>query len=388
MPGSQLSRLPLEIIIIILSQLSFRSLLSFGKTSRANYTYHILCMRRLHLAVFQKRIHALIAFLDIDSSWINCQSNIVEDSTLDRGHQIPIVLPQSTRGKEVIGCKSVLRRRSASSESRKQSRGNGNDDIPRSAPQTIRLQNEIFAKIVNRYGNSLVDLEFLAYDLNIQGATAIASNCQGRLRHLGLRFEHPHIRDSMLSRSYWLRPPEGSTAWNSLIGVGEQGKNIGLTRLESLVLERGSITPWQLCMLVKRNVKLKDIRLRNCSAVQPEFLNWLGGLEADPEEPHKYEEVAPGASIQVLWLENCDSIRSERLGLLADKDDEKALEKGLEWVRALKSLKSISFRQCPNVDPDLVEKANETIWRLPEVVLPYPVKQYNSEPIEVDPDYV
>lgn len=333
---SQLGNLPLELILIILSQLPFRSLLSFGKTSHANYTYHVLCMRRLHLAVFQKRIHATISFLDIDSSWINCQSKLVEGNPPDKSHQIPIVLPQSTRGKEVIGCcKSVLRRRTPLE--RKQNRGN--DDAPRSAPQTIRLQNEIFAKVVNRYGGSLVDLEFLAYDLDIQGATAIASNCQGRLRHLGLRFEHPHIRDSMLGRSYWLRPPEGSTAWNALIGVGEQGKNIGLTRLESLILERGSITPWQLCMLVKRNVKLRDIRLRNCSAVQPEFLNWLGGIEADPEEPRKRGEAAPGASIQVLWLENCDGICSEQLELLADEDDEKALEKGLEWVRALKALK-------------------------------------------------
>jgi hypothetical protein len=53
------------------------------------------------------------------------------------------------------------------------------------------------------------------------------------------------------------------------------------------------------------------------------------------------------------------------------------------------SLQSLSFRQCPNVDSELVEKANKTIWHIPEVFLPSPLRMDDYEDfIEVDPEYV
>jgi hypothetical protein len=205
---------------------------------------------------------------------------------------------------------------------------------------------------------SLVELEFMAYDLNIQGATALASHCH-KLRHLGLRFEHPHIWDGMLSRSFWMQPAPGSTAWNALIGVGELGKHIGLKGLESLVLERAGITPWQLRMLVKRNPKLRDLRLRTCSAVQPEFLNWLGGTDADSEGDRLEDgDTAPGALLEVLQLENCDGVYSERLDFNLDhsSNDARISEDGLQWVRGLKGLKVSPFHFVEKKD---IKQGNE-----------------------------
>jgi hypothetical protein len=361
--ADMISKLPLEITLMILSQLPIPSLISYGATSKANYTYHALCMRKLHLAVFQKRVHATIAFMDVDC--LAGERIARRDRSNDAcSHQIPIILPQSSRGTDVATCRPPTRSnsgvtRTSSEWKRKKARVDAlfasytaEEGCPQSAYQTIRAQNEVFAKIISRYGRSLIDLEFMAYDLNAQGAIALSTQCGRKLRHLALRFEHPHIRDSMLSRSFWSQPAPGSPAWNALIGVGPVGKNKGLSNLDSLVLERAGVTPWQLRMLVKRNPKLRDLKLRTCAAAQPEFVNWLGGVdipEWEGEEPRKPGEPAPGASIQVLWLENCDGIHSERevenLDDIEVAEEEVALEAGLEWVRGLKGLKvSVGYR--------------------------------------------
>lgn len=338
-----ISKLPLEILLMILSQLPIPSLVAFGATSRANYAYHILCMRRLRLAIFQKRIHATIAFLDMDSPRVPGGGNspFGQHDPDESNHCVAIVLPHRSRGRDVVGCKSPLREGGrASRRNSSCTAANTSDDAPpQPVSQTIRVQNEILARIVSRYGGSLVDLEFMAYDLNCQGAIALGSSCGRKLRHLALRFEHPHIRDSMLSRNYWLHPPPGSTAWNALVGVGEMGKDIGLSGLETLVLERAGITPWQLRMLVQRNPKLRELRLRTCAAVQPEFVNWLGGIEVDSDdEPRKESDPAPGASLETLWMENCDGISSE-VDLGNSEDGHEIRDAALEWIRNLKGLK-------------------------------------------------
>lgn len=333
--------LPPEILIIILSQLPIPSLLSFGATSRTNYAYHSVCMKRLHLAVFQERIHAIISFLEASApgteSVVDEENN--DDYEAKPSHHVRVLLPQSSRGKEIVGFRSPMRG----------ARGwrrvlGGDDERPYLPQQTIRAQNDVFAKLVSRYGVSLVDLEFMAYDLDVKGAVALASSCKRRLRRLALRFEHRHVRDPMLPRNYWLEPAKGSTAWNALIGVGGCGNQAGLTGLETLILERAGITPWQLRMLVRRNPRLRDLRLKTCSAVQPEFLNWLGGIEKDPEEEGSQDEeaAAPGANLEVFWLEKCDGVVSKGVGAAENHADVSYI--GLEWVTGLKRLKVSTSR--------------------------------------------
>ncbi|KAL2002186.1 hypothetical protein VTN02DRAFT_483 [Thermoascus thermophilus] len=391
-----LRNLPPEILIIILSQLPIPSLLSFGATSRTNYAYHSVCMKRLHLAVFQKRIHAIISFLEAGAP--GTEPLVVDEAhrevdEAEPSHHVRVLLPQSSRGKETLGFRSSPMR-----GGRGWRRVVGGEDERLYLPQqTIRAQNDVFARLVGRYGVSLVDLEFMAYDLDVKGAVALASSCRRRLRRLALRFEHRHIRDPMLPRNYWLEPVRGSTAWNALIGVGVGvggcGSQAGLTGLETLILERAGITPWQLRMLVRRNPRLRDLRLKTCRAVQPEFLNWLGGIEKDPEEEE--EEVvtaAPGANLEVLWLENCDGVMSKGVGAAENHAEVSYI--GLEWVTGLKRLKSLSFRYCSHVRSDVVEQANKTVWHIPEVILPHSLEEapptaHDGEAlVEIDPRYV
>ncbi|THC89283.1 hypothetical protein EYZ11_011277 [Aspergillus tanneri] len=202
-----------------------------------------------------------------------------------------------------------------------------------------RAQNKILAQLVNRYGPSFVKLEFMAYDLDAEGAMALSTKCRHSLRYLALLFEHQHIRDGEMRRSVWLHPAPCSAAWNLLIGVGES-KHIGISGLETLILERSGITPWQLTMLVKKNRRLKVLKLRTCRGAQPDFLTWLGGVKKDSTDESVVDSdlVVPGRKLEVLWLENCHDVLTHPVesGYLPDE----VCDLGLEWVRGLTNLKA------------------------------------------------
>jgi hypothetical protein len=280
--------------------------------------------------------------------------------------------------------------------------------------QTVQAQNKVLARLVDRYGPSLVKLEFMAYDLNVDGAKALGTRCRHALRYLALRFEHPHIRDGPMRPTAWYYPAPGNTAWNLLAGIGNP-KDIGVTGLETLILERSGITPWQLAMLVAKNPRLRVLKLRTCRGAQPEFLNWLGGVQKDKNGAViERQRLAPGAKLEVLWLENCHGLLSHPIDEQKGKQlPDNPSDEGFEWVRNLSnlqvsfsleatpfpevgpssrnsghsnysSLQSLSFRECACISSEYVDRANKAIWKIAEVILPYAFVTQNSA-IEVDP---
>lgn len=331
----KISTLPLELILIILVRLPLKSLLAFGTTSHKNYERHILCVRRLRLAVFQKRIHSMISFLQ--AGW----------ATPDQINRFGVVVNSAPSIYTINIIQSRLPFASTDYPSKYDIK-NSLKQLQRChrtsilMNQMVRNQNKVFAQFINRYGKSLAELEFMAYDLDIQSAQALGQNCQESLRHLALRFEHPHIRDGFTRPTMWFQPAPGSTAWNALIGIGPQPNNRGMkiTGLKSLIMERAGITPWQLMMLVRNNPNLTTLKLRTCSGAQPEFLDWLGGIDegSDSECVRGDCELAPGAQLEVLWLENCQQVL-DRTVEDHDKPPDEICDFGLEWVRGLTSLK-------------------------------------------------
>ncbi|QKX52986.1 uncharacterized protein TRUGW13939_00057 [Talaromyces rugulosus] len=379
-----LAQLPLEIISMILSQLSIHSLVSFGATSRNNFRYHILGVKRLHLAVFNRPLDAHIAFMD---RGLSNDSKTSDD--LSQVHQIQVVLPGSSTQFDVP-LRDYFEKNSGTKRGKQKYAALMSDkqfgDLL-SVEQTIRAQNEKFSQMVYRYGASLMELEFLAHDLSNEGAMALGASCGSKLRHLGLRFQHPHVRDGcLISGRYWANPAPASSAWNYLIGIGPGAKEISMSNLESLVLERAGITPWQLRMLIKRNRTLEVLKLRTCAAVKPEFVNWLGGMgipDYEGEIPRQEGEPAPGASLKILWLENCNGIYSKNKKFHGKSQD---VDSGLDWVRGLVGLQSLSFRECKNIDANAVQRANEAIWHIPELHAPR-IASLSDSLIEVDPEY-
>ncbi|KAL2868688.1 F-box protein [Aspergillus lucknowensis] len=367
--------LPPEIVLQILSYLSFGDLLAFGATCSSNHGYHIASVKGLRLGVFEKRVHSIISLLQ--AGWASPdQLAVWGNNGQDFSYMISVVLPQNKLAKRdsyrVQSCHSTSTRR----------RSQGYDR-PRSQEHMIRVQNQIVTRVLGRYGAALRSLEFMAYDLDMEGATALGTRCQHTLRHLALRFEHPHIRDGLMRPSTWLQPAPGNEAWNSLIGVGGNCKGDGLQYLDTLILERAGITSWQLMMLVKRNPNLKTLKLRTCRGARSDFLYWLGGIKDEFEESEtQMGEPAPGAKLEVLWLEHCHRILPHPVEENKDFPDEMC-DSGFEWVRGLNGLRSLSFSESTNIPSELVDRANKTIWKVPEVILPYSL--YGSSAIAVDP---
>ncbi|GES58671.1 F-box domain protein [Aspergillus terreus] len=375
--SDKLSRLPLELVLHILSYLPFEALLSFGVTSRSNYHSHILCLKRLRLGVFERRVHSMISCLQ--AGWATTDqvgSYLDEDASRDyfvsviQPRMQPTIPPLTGQTTPVALSKDTRRRIPTTA-------------VParaRTHEQMIHIQNRIFARVVNRYGSSLVKLEFMAYDLDNEGARVLGAQCTYSLRHLALRFEHPHIRNGNMRPSTWLHPAPSSPAWNLLLGIGRE-PHLGVFGLETLVLERAGITPWQLTMLVRRNPRLRVLKLRTCLGAQPEFLDWLGGVERTSEK--EGDAPVPGERLETLWLEHCHRLLSKPVGEFELLPDE-ACDAGLEWVRGLKNLKSLSFSECLNIPTEYVERANKLIWNIPEVIPPYSL-EVTSSFIEVDP---
>lgn len=274
---SYLDRLPSEIVYYILSYLPIPSLLAFGATSHTNHAFHTYSLSTLHLAVFPKHVQAMIAFL---------QST---PTSLNPAFQVPVIIPRS------------------------KSHGTAQETPRNFRTHVIDQQNRILANLVRRYGIALRDLEFFAWELTDEAATALARSCAS-LRRLALCFDHPYARDSCIPSFFFDRPGPASTIWNALGGVGPaSAKALAMRGLESLRLERTGVTEWQLRKFVEVNPRLRELKLRKCAGVDYEFVRWLGGSES-------------GRRLEVLWIEDCEDIwalRQEHLG----------------WVEGLKCLK-------------------------------------------------
>ncbi|KAL2821729.1 hypothetical protein BDW59DRAFT_164066 [Aspergillus cavernicola] len=362
--------LPPELVLQILSYLAFDDLLTFGATCRSNYEYHIVSLKRLRLGVFEKRVHSIISLLQagwaspdqLGGSWgYDENESYYRISVVHQQKKVKRYDPSYIHSRQLD-----LKRRTPTPH-----------DKPQSQEQMIRIQNQVFARVLRRYGSSLQNIEFMAYDLNMEGATALGSSCQHTLRHLALRFEHQHIRDGLMRPSTWLHPAPANEAWNPLIGIG-RFKNTGLCSLETLILERAGITPWQLMMLVRKNPNLTTLKLRTCRGARPEFLNWLGGVKNDFDETEtELQGPVPGAKLEALWLEHCHRLLPHPI-----EEHDNALDQlyntGLEW--------SLSFSESANIASELVDKANKEIWKIPQVILPYCIHDENST-IAVDPKW-
>ncbi|GIC94240.1 uncharacterized protein Aud_010738 [Aspergillus udagawae] len=329
--SDKISFLPLEVLLSILAYLPFESLLAFGETSRTNFKSHALCLRRLRVGVFEKRVHSMISLLQAGWATPDQLSSSHESDGSRSDYTISVIQPgayakQGLDGKPHAKCKLQRKR----------------DIRPQDAQeQTIQAQNKVLARLMNRYGPSLVKLEFMAYDLDLDGAKALGTRCRHALRYLALRFEHPHIRDGPMRPTAWYYPAPGSTAWNLLAGIGNP-KDIGITGLETLILERSGITPWQLAMLVGKNPRLRVLKLRTCRGAQPEFLDWLGGVQKDKDDAAiEGQRLAPGAKLEVLWLENCHRLLSHPIDEQKGKQfPDSSCDEGFEWVRNLSNLQT------------------------------------------------
>ncbi|KAH8431864.1 uncharacterized protein LDX57_009515 [Aspergillus melleus] len=334
-----------------------------------------MSLRYLRLGVFEKRAHSTIACLQAGWSAPGQLSRCFDEDDVgdddDNGnaseYTVAVIHPRFKRNRSDAPGRSHT---GAGDPSRRIAVARGKTRS-RTQEEMIRAQNKIFSLIVNRYGPSLIKLEFMAYGLDARGAKTLGGKCRHSLRHLALRFEHRHIRDGEMNPRLWLQPAPSSNVWNLLIGGGRY-KDFGISSLESLTLERTGINPSQLTMLVKNNPRLRVLKLKTCRGAHPEFLNWLGGVHKDSVETESgsQEDLAPGRKLSVLWLENCHELLTQPIDETVELPDE-TCDLGLEWARGLTSLKSLSLKECITIPPKYAERANQAIWKISELILPF-----------------
>lgn len=223
-----LTSLPPELTREILNYLPIRSLLSFGLTSQNNHDIQAASLCTLQLGVFHSRLSGMIS--------------LIESSSKRSGtHSVPVVLSKNeSRTKE----------------------------------QVLRHQNCIVEGIVDRYQQTLRDLEVVVWDLTDATTASLAQLFN--LRRLSLRFDHPYTRHRDLDRSFWDVSP-ASTAWNNLAAVRGKGKSLG--RLETLTLERSGITDYQLQQIIESNPRLTELKLQKCLGLTEETFEYLANSE-------------------------------------------------------------------------------------------------------------
>jgi hypothetical protein len=285
-----LNALPSELLETILSHLDIPSLLAFSLTSSTNYAHHLHALHTLHLAVFPKKVHALIAFLQ--------HSNSTEDFHAAH-HRISIPLRQ---------------------------RPNRHTNPKTYRNSIISSQNAHLTTLLTRYGQSLETLSFHAWDILPATASALAENST-RLRRLSLAFDHSSSRDPCIPTAFFEQPTRASSLWSALAGLGAEcdGKLV-LRNLLSLRLERAGCTSAQLRGMVARNPRLRSLRLRKVRGVDEEFVDWLGS-----------DANTSRSNLAVLCIEECANLE------LSQAED-------YFWLSKLDGLTNLKIFGCARVD--------------------------------------
>ena len=278
-----LGNLPAEIIYHILSYLPIPSLLAFSTTCKLNHAYHTRSLSALSLAVFPKQVQALIAFLQSSS-----------DLPSPARRQVPVILHKTRHKGRIDKPKPIQYQKSVVSD-----------------------QNQVLTTIARRYGQALQDLEFFAWELTEEAATALATSCSS-LKRLALCFDHPHGRDPCMPALYFDKPGAPSTLWNALAGIGsESSTRLAIRGLHSLRLERTAITEYQLRKFLEANPGLSELRLRKCAGADFDFCTWLGSSKL-------------GTRLELLWIDDCDNVRAQDKG-------------HLQWICGVPNLKVGGF---------------------------------------------
>ena len=160
-----ISCLPLEIVIEVLHYLPIRSLLCFGTTSNHNRELQLCALSSLRLGAFNSKLSAMVNRMEATAN-------------ADCLHSVQVVLPE---------------------------RGSKNKEC------LVHIQNLRIHNVIQKYQNSLMDLEIAMWELQDNTARSLAQ--LSNLRFLSIRLDHPFTRHPALKQAFWQESP-GSTAWN------------------------------------------------------------------------------------------------------------------------------------------------------------------------------
>lgn len=347
----ELSTLPPEILHNILKSLPLSPLLIFARTSKYNYQAAISTLTRLQLAILPRHVHGVLAFLNSDFS--NPEYLYPgDDGQQDEHHRV--IVPSHPLAKTTSTPTHRSRRRDCTLKSAGEHR-----EIQ------VACQNILTTSILSTQSlSNLQSLTIHMYDLTSSALSHTLATQFPHLRHLHLNFFHPYVHDACLPAFHWRSTPSGTPAWNALAGIGdENSRNLRLHTLESLSIERASLTPVQLSKWIAANPNLKDLSLRNISGVDTEFLDLLTKI---------YSGESSHSPLHSLKLELC-----QNLSLKSDHDLA-SLDRLLCSSPPISAISHLSFRGSLNVDTKLIrgrclanqDNSQFPNWRIERLTLP------------------
>lgn len=344
-----LSSLPLEIQHSILSYIPVPSLLSFALTSRHNYVLSTSALSALHLAVFSKRVHGVLAYLNFaDTSLGSTTYSFIHEPSLN-WLNLPARMPDH---------ENPLRPRSRRSRDREREAGT-NISPQAYREQQIHHHNAHLARILTSswLRSSLTTLTIHTYAL-LSPSLASALAELPHVRHLTLNFSHPAIHDPCLPAFYWHNAPaldkEGCTAWNLLAGVGEaNARSLRLRGLRSLAVRKAALTSRQLKEWVLRNTQMEELSLALVTGVDAEFVEALAKACLSDKQGAR-------AGLRRLEIESCPNL------VLKERQD-------FAWIEVLleHGLRVFDVKKCENLDVDVLrEVCEERGWATKGLVIP------------------
>ncbi|KAF2141660.1 uncharacterized protein K452DRAFT_227808 [Aplosporella prunicola CBS 121167] len=343
---ADLSSLPSELMLHVLSYLPIRDLLCFSVTSRSSYALASSSLQTLSLGIYPTRVSSLISQLSSTNPSASPYSRS-RRSSLEHGRKAA-----STPAKPETTAADLF---------------NENCTVAHVIPSASNFQphtllafhTALTSSILARYRVSLRHLELSVWALTPPVAKALAQ--LHNLRCLSLRVEDPFGR-GFLRRWVinWGHDGDGKA------GTGVEWNELALAwkRLQVLRVSGADVSDWQLCQIVKNNAGLKELWLNKCPAVGRELLTFLGG------------EWEGRAGLETLGLVDCN--------LDADVNDEV-----VRHVGGLSNLKLLSLLDCRGLSNEAVERMNEDVWHIPDVELPHSTDNGLAPAvIEVDPAYI
>ncbi|KIX04143.1 uncharacterized protein Z518_07697 [Rhinocladiella mackenziei CBS 650.93] len=297
--SSPISTLPPELLHHILVTLPISSLVKFGRTSKPNYSAAMLALQNLQLAIFPRKVHATLAFLnsptfeDTDATYGEPDYNSPPLNQITIPAPLPVPLTGSRKSKSYSNGQSAL-------------------NPAQHRQQLFHLQNALACSVLSTPSLAhLLSLTLHTYHIISPSLMEILATHFPKLRHLHLNSRHPYVHDASLPAHYWTSPLflQGSPIWNALAGIGQRYESkLRLRNLERLTVERAGITSVQLRKWLERNPGLRELTLRNVSGVELDFVEWLGAYHDGAKEDVCSGHERSPAKLKTLVLEECSSL--------------------------------------------------------------------------------
>ncbi|KAH6620339.1 hypothetical protein C7974DRAFT_231608 [Boeremia exigua] len=251
-------------------------------------------------------------------------------------------------------------------------------------PTLLTFHNKITASIVSRYASTLRTLELTLWTLSPTIAQALTT--LPALRDLSIRLETTHA----MSRIYTsLQRRDECAAW-TLLASNPSWTHV----LRTLRIEGAEIGAAQLGGLIEGAMRLRDLSLSSCGMLTGSIwgcagLRRLQQLRVTDCANVHVDATAVGGNKQITQTAGTSTYHS-MLVRAAESDLRCSVaQRCVDCANLGCATQALDLHGCNGLDGEVLEQWNRDVWRVPVFVAPRPRGLMKENLlIEVDPDYM